>query len=72
MKMFLNTAMFITQDITSFVTKIKSPLLSITQVSLGDNAVHGFQSGNGGNAKFCGVANRNVKFCNETKENVKF
>jgi len=64
--------MFITQDIALFATKIKSPLLSITQVSFGDNGVHGFQSDNLRNMKFCGVANRKVKFHNETKKNAKF
>ena len=54
--------MLITQGIKLFVTKIKTPLLSITQVSLGDNRVHGFQSDNQENMKFYGVENRNVKF----------
>jgi hypothetical protein len=65
--MFLNIAMFAAQDIMLFVTKIKIPLLSIAQVSLGDNRVHGFQSGNQGNMKVYGVENRNVKFYNEAK-----
>lgn len=59
--------MFITQDITLFVTKIKTPLLTITQVSLGDKRIHGFQSDNQGNMKFYGVENRNVKVYNEAK-----
>jgi len=59
--------MFITQDITFFVTKIKTPLLTITQVSLRDNRVLGFQSDNQGNMKFYGVENRNVKVYNEAK-----
>jgi len=66
--MFLNIAMFMMQYIALFVTKMKSPLLSITPVSLGDNGVHGFQSNNQGNMKFYGVANRKVKLYNEAKE----
>ena len=50
--MFLNVAMFITQGVMLFVTKIKTPLLIISQVSLGDNRVHGFQSDNQRKMKF--------------------